>query len=509
MTTSADSPDNTPVETGVPTTRAQPRFDTGVPNLDRVLGGGLLRGTIVMVIGPPGTGKTILAQQIAFRAAARGEVALYFTGYSETHDKLLAHNRTLTYFAAEAVGAQLQMGSLPDLLNQGVAEAREAIVGTAHSLRASLVILDGFRSIRGFMADDQAAAEFLYSLGAQLALRGATLLVLVEGDATDRIRDPEQSVCDVILSLHRVVRGGGHRREIEVLKVRGAAPLAGLHPFAIDERGLTVYPRLESLVPVETPPWSSARAGFGIPAMDRLIGGGLNVGTSTLAAGTPGLGKTLLGLHFLFEGTRQHERGLFVGFTENAEQLRAKAAMFGMDLVGAEASNAIGLLTVPPHDLDADRVAWLIRECVEKRGAQRLVIDSATELQGGLTSPERAPMFMAALAAYLRSRSVTTYMTVDVPTIVSPELSFAGNPLLVFAENLLLLRYAEYQGELHRVFAVLKMRFSAFDRALRVYAIDDGVGITIGGPAPRAEGLLTGLARPLRGTDAPTPRDGG
>jgi circadian clock protein KaiC len=481
---------------------ASQRFDTGVPNLDLVLGGGLLRGTIVMVIGPPGTGKTILAQQIAFRAAARGEVALYFTGYSETHDKLLAHNRTLTYFAAEAVGAQVQMGSLPDLLDQGTPEARQAIIETARSQRASLVILDGFRSIRGFMPGDQAAAEFLYSLGAQLALLGATLLVLVEGDASDRIRDPEQSVCDVILSLHRVVRGGGHRREIEVLKVRGAAPLPGLHPFGIDARGVTIYPRLESLVPVDAPPWTSARAAFGIPDVDTLVAGGLNVGTATLAAGTPGLGKTLLGLHFLFEGARRGEHGLFAGFTENAAQLRAKAGMFGMDLPAAEAAKEIELFTVPPHDLDADRVAWLIRERVERRAVQRLVIDSATELQGGLTSPERAAKFMASLAAYLRSRSVTTYMTVDVPTIVSPELSFAGNPLVVFAENLLLLRHAEFQGELHRVFAVLKMRFSEFDRALRVYAIEDGVGIRIVGPAPRAAGLLTGLARPVTGTMA-------
>lgn len=66
--------------------RIAERFSTGVPNLDRVLGGGVLRGTIVMVIGPPGSGKTVLAQQIVFHAAKRGEVALYFTGYSETHD---------------------------------------------------------------------------------------------------------------------------------------------------------------------------------------------------------------------------------------------------------------------------------------------------------------------------------------------------------------------------------------------------------------------------------------
>src|SRR5205809_6561680 len=101
---------SSPPQTPAPGQRTAERFDTGVPNLDRVLGGGLLRGTIVMVIGPPGTGKTILAQQIAFRAAARGEITLYLTGYSETHEKLLAHNRSLTYFAPDAIGAQVQMG---------------------------------------------------------------------------------------------------------------------------------------------------------------------------------------------------------------------------------------------------------------------------------------------------------------------------------------------------------------------------------------------------------------
>jgi circadian clock protein KaiC len=485
-------------QTPVPrTTRMLERFETGVPNLDRVLGGGILRGTVVMVIGPPGSGKTILAQQIAFHAARRGEVALYFTGYSETHDKLLAHNRSLSYFDAQFIGAEVQMGSLPDLLEQGAEEAEQAVMETAQKTRATLVVLDGFRSIRGFLPDDQAAAKFLYSLGAKLALLGSTLLVLVEGDAADRVRDPEQSVCDVILSVHRIVRGGGHRRQLEVLKVRGAAPLSGLHPFTITDRGVSIYPRLESVMGTDAAPWTSDRASFGIPGIDALIDGGLNVGTATMAAGTPGLGKTLLGLHFLADGARQQEPGLFVGLTESSAQLRHKAGTFGIDLAGLEAAGTMQLLTVTPHDLDADLVAWLMREQVEERGIRRVVIDSATELEGGLTYRDRAPMFMASLAAYLRSRNVTTYMTLDVPTIVGPELSFAGSPLIVFAENLLLLRYAEYQGELHRVFAVLKMRFSRFDRALRVYNIREGEGIRIAGPAPRAEGLLTGLARPL------------
>ena len=481
----------------VPPARGPERFETGVPNLDEVLGGGILRGSIAMVIGPPGSGKTILAQQISFTAARRRETALYLTGYSETHDKLLAHNRNLSYFDPTAIGTRVQMGSLPDLMEQGAPEAERVILATTRERRATLVVLDGFRSIRGFLDDDLAAAGFLYSLGAKLALFGATLLVLVEGNAEDRIRDPEQSVCDVIFSLTRVVRGGGHRRQLEVLKVRGAAPIGGVHPFSIDAGGITVYPRLESVVPTAEPAWTGQRAAFGIAELDQMLGGGLTVGTSTLTAGTPGMGKTLLGLHFLLEGARRGEPGLLAGFLETPVQLRHKARVFGMDLPAMEESGLIQLLVIPPHDLDADRAAWLIRERIEARGVQRVVIDSGTELQGGLAAPDRAAMFMAALAAFLRSRNVTTFLTVDVPTIVGPELSFAGTPLVVLAENLLLLRSVEYQGELRRVFSVLKMRFSSFDRAVHEYSIEDGEGIRITGHAPRAEGLLTGLARPL------------
>ena len=87
-------------------------------------------------------------------------MALYLTGYSESHEKLLAHNRSLSYFVAEAIGSEVQMGSLPDLLSHGPDHARQAIVATAQKERASLVILDGFRSMRGFMSGEQAAAEF-------------------------------------------------------------------------------------------------------------------------------------------------------------------------------------------------------------------------------------------------------------------------------------------------------------------------------------------------------------
>jgi circadian clock protein KaiC len=483
-------------------------LETGVPHLDRILGGGLLRRSTAMVIGAPGTGKTILAQQIAFHGAARGSATLYLTGYSETHDKLLSHSRTLGFFAPAAIGKQINFASLMDLLREGADGTEDAVVATARAQDASLVVLDGFRSMRGFLADDRAAAHFLYSLGAKLALLGATTLVLVEGDPEDSARYPELTVCDVILALRHEYRGSRQRRLLTVVKARGSAPLYGAHPFTISHRGILVSPHFESVVPATEPAWDPGRAGFGVASVDAMLGGGLNVGTATLVAGSPGVGKTLLGLNFIAEAARAGEPALFLGFMESAPQLREKARMFGMDLTAAEAAGRARLLVLPGYDLEADEIAEILREDIERRGVRRLVIDSAKELERGIGSPERVPDFMSALVNYLRGREVTTYLTLDVPTIVGPELQFAGTPLHVLAENFLLLRQVEYRGRLHRVFSVLKLRFSDYDRAIYEYTITPGQGLQMLGPAPLGEGLLTGLVRPAGDPPAQSPPGG-
>src|SRR5476651_680928 len=80
------------------------RLPTGVEGLDRILHGGLFKGGIYIVAGLPGSGKTILGNQIGFAHAARGGRALYVTLLSETHARILSQMRTLTFFTADAVG---------------------------------------------------------------------------------------------------------------------------------------------------------------------------------------------------------------------------------------------------------------------------------------------------------------------------------------------------------------------------------------------------------------------
>lgn len=471
---------------------------TGVPNLDLVLGGGVPRGSIAMVIGAPGTGKTMLAQQIAFHLGTQGEATVYLTGYSETHDKLLLHLRGLAFFEPDLIGDRIQFISLPDLLEMGPAEAEEGIVATTREQGAALVVLDGFRTMRRYLADDLLIAHFLYSLGAKLMLRGVTTLVTTEGEPDAPSRYPELTVCDLILGLHRERRGGRHRRLLDVMKARGAPALDGVHPFSIGAGGVAVHPRLESLVAGGPPSPSSGRASLGIRDIDALLGGGLTVGSTTVVAGSPGAGKTLLGIHFLAEGVRREEATLLLTLRETADQLRERAAVFGMDLAASEAAGRIRWLTLADYELEADRVADLLRADIEQRNVRRLVIDSAAELERGIAPDERKPDFFAALTSYLRGRGVTTCLTLDVPKTVGQDLDLVGTSFSALAENLVLLRDVEYLGQPHRVISVLKMRFSGYDRSIREYEPVPGRGIQVLGVAPATAGQPTDTPqRPL------------
>src|SRR5437879_1520868 len=89
---------------------------TEVPQLDLILGGGLPQGALVIILGPPGSGKTTLTSQIAFAAARRGQHALFLTALSESTTKLLDHLRSYRFFAPDLLGSALQVFSLQQFL---------------------------------------------------------------------------------------------------------------------------------------------------------------------------------------------------------------------------------------------------------------------------------------------------------------------------------------------------------------------------------------------------------
>ena len=488
---------------------AGPLDSTGLPHLDEVLGGGLPRGALALIIGPPGSGKTTLAAQIAFAAGRQGQQVLLLTALSESTTKLAAHLRTLAFFDEELLGTQVTILSLTQYLPQGLPAAAEMIVRDVRQQKVRLVVLDGFSGLRGAGDDVQATRLFLYDLGTALSLLGCTTIVTTEGIPRDATHFPEMTTFDVVIGVHYGLRGVRESRALEALKVRGAALLPGLHGLVLAAEGVQVYPRLEARVardarqarhdphPVpDVSPQGVGRATFQLPALDALLGGGLTVQTATLIQGSPGVGKTLLGLQWALAGVLLGQSTVFLSFHETAQQLQQTATTFGFGpaLARARASGGgFALLHAPSADCDADVIAAEVLAMVDQLGARRVVIDSLADVERAVAETSgaaRASGFFAALLAALRMREVTTLVIRETGAADT-----GAEKVSLRAENVLWLQQVTYQGRPHRVLSAPMMRFSAHDPTLREYRIHAPGGVQVLEPEESVPGLVAGISR--------------
>jgi circadian clock protein KaiC len=471
-----------------------PVIATGVENLDEILGGGIPRRSMTLILGVPGSGKTILAEQIAVHQAQQGERVLIFTALSESHEQLLTTLRQFSFFDETLIGDQIRFINIQTMLRDGLEATADAIVEMVRTENASVVVLDGFRGVAGFANANRDVHLFLYEVRTRLAFLNVTTLVTLETDMNGANDSGALTLADGIVTLHNTLFGVRHRRSIEVQKLRAMNHLDGLHALTITADGISCYPRHEAVYRTINYAYLPDRVRFGLPELDAMLNDGLNRATGALIAGSPGTGKTLLSLHYLMEGATVGESGVYLGFHESAEQLYGKAEHFGLDLRGAVARGTIALECIAPVELEPDVLAATIRERVEQLQAQRLVIDPIAQIENAILEPHRATGFFASLLNYLRERNVTSVMTREISPFPEPRLVFNETPVSVLTENLLILRSLEYQERLFRVISVLKMRFSAFDPSLREFRIEDG-GVHVLPIGESGEGVMTGITQ--------------
>ena len=251
-------------------------------------------------------------------------------------------------------------------------------------------------------------------------------------------------------------------------------------------------------------PRPTGRAGFGLPELDGLLGGGLTRGSTTVLAGAPGVGKTLLGLAWALAEDAAARRTVVLSFGEHAVELEAKARAFGLDLAGPLASGALTLLRLAPSELQVDGAAARLLEALTPT-TERLVVDDLVALLAALGA--RAPDYLAALAEQLYARGVTSLLLYEIEAFSGFGVDLARTPLSVLADTVLILQQVASAGQLHRVLAVLKMRYSAHDRTLRELVLEAGA-IRVRTRAETAPGVRAAGAAQSRGLVAEEPPGG-
>jgi circadian clock protein KaiC len=485
--------------------RALKRVASKVAGLDLVLGGGLAPGSVVVIAGPPGTGKTILAQQMCFATATAEHKCVYYTTMSEPHAKLVQHLEGFSFFDPQALGLTVEFIHMGDFLQaarqDGLEPLISEIVRKTLDDEPAVVVVDSARMLGDF-ADQRELRRALYDLTGRISRSGTVLLLLGEYAPEELRTDVVFPLADGIIELEYEAREPLDRRCLRIVKMRGQNHRSGKHTFRIGPDGVEVFPRIETLVPqVEAP--LSGQVASGIAGLDELMGGGARRGDASVITGPSGVGKTIVGLRWLVHAMERGENGLYITFQDTGAQLTGVAAGFGWDLAACEDSGQLVISYVPMGDLDLDALATSLRLELARRTVGWVVIDSLSELAAAGREEQRFPAYMRSLVGLVRATGASLLITSETSTRGLPGSSL--EELLFLFDNVIDLRYIEEGSQIGRAAHVAKMRSKAHAMTLNAVTITDH-GLEIGGPLESVTGRLGWSAlRTPSGTGSPPP----
>ncbi|MDQ1728017.1 MAG: circadian clock protein KaiC [Pyrinomonadaceae bacterium] len=438
------------------------RLKTGNSNLDQVLHGGFPKNTINVVMGSPGSGKTILAEQLVFAHATVAAPALYLTTLSEPLDKFIQHGQNYNFFDSAKVGETIFYEDLGQMVRErGVGALADIVTEMLGERKPRLIVIDSFKALNELIDTPRERRTMLFDLASVLSAYRCTTFLIGEY-ANDMMTDlPEFAIADSILLLLKRATGVREQRFLRVEKLRGSDSIPGLHAFNISADGITLFPRL--LTPVVAPDYATKRerVNTGVAGLDEMIENGFWRGSTTLVAGPTGSGKTIVGLHFIREGAINNEPGVYVGFQENPVQLARVMRNFNWDPAALLQGENFELMYRSPVEMQLDSVAAELFERVRSGRIKRVVIDAIGDLKKSSADLQRFSDFMYALTQWFATENVTCMLLYELHSLFdAPQLS--DEEISNLSDNIVLLNFRR-DAEMTRLIRIIKTRGSGHD----------------------------------------------
>lgn len=476
----------------------EPLAKTGIKGLDHVLGGGLPKDHVYLVQGDPGAGKTTLSLQFLLEGAAQGETGLYIT-LSETRRELEAVGKSHGW-SLEPIRIYEQLVTEHSLTEDDdttmfhpseieLGQTISRILEEVERIQPQRVVLDSLSEIRLLSQSNLRYRKQILGLKQYFSNRGTTVLFL--DDRTSEGNDLQlHSVPHGVLILERrAPLYGAPRRRLEVVKLRGVNFSGGFHDFTIECGGIKVFPRLvaaEHRVEVSEGTLSS-----GIAGVDALLGGGIETGASTLIMGPAGVGKSTLAMQYAVAAAAEgHHAALFV-FDESRRSLFARAKAIGLDFQSGTDSGAISVQQVDPAELAPGEFAHLVRQSVEEHEAKVVVIDSLNGYLNAMPEERFLTLHLHELLTFLGDHGVATILVMAQHGLIGANM-VSSVDVSYLADCVVLLRYYESDGELHKAISVMKKRSGEHERAIRDFRMSKD-GLSVGEPLKRFRGILSGI----------------
>lgn len=472
-------------------------FATGIAGLDNILGGGLARNHLYLVEGDPGTGKTTIAMQFLMEGVRAGQKGLYIT-LSESKAELLEIAEShgwlidgIEIFELAPDEKLLKSEVQYTVFNPSEVELSDtttAVLSEVERLQPARVVFDSLSEMRLLARDSLRYRRQILGLKQYFSGRKCTVLLL--DDRTAEGHDLQlQSIAHGVIMMESVEREYGiKRRRLEVKKLRGARFREGFHDYSIKRGGVEVYPRLvasEHLLISEPTQLKS-----GIAALDTLLGGGLDSGTSTLLLGPAGCGKSTIAVRYAVSAVEQGGSAALFAFDETLATLMIRGKGLGLDIRKHVDSGKFFLRQVDAAELSPGQFVHEIRQLVEKHDLKLLIIDSLNGFLNAMPGERFLAMQLHELLAYLGQKGVATLMTVAQHGFVGANIDTPVD-VSYLADTVLLFRYFESVGEVRQALSVIKKRSGEHERTIRELVMKNGT-ITVGKALMEFEGVLTG-----------------
>jgi circadian clock protein KaiC len=488
------------------------RVSIGVDGLDEILQGGLTPNRIYLLEGNPGTGKTTLALSFMLQGAKLGEKCLYIT-LSETAEELRAIARShgwsldqIEIFELTPPEAKLDSDQHYTLLHPSEVELSETtrlILGRIEQLNPERVAFDSLSEIRLIAQDPLRYRRQVLALKQFFSGRRCTALLL--DDLTSESHELQvHSITHGVIVLERVTREyGAERRRLLVTKMRGSDFRGGYHDFVIQKGGLAVFPRL-SLTDIDD-------AGVGpavssdVPEMDRLLGEGVDRGTSMLLAGPAGVGKSSLATQYALAALKRGENAAIYTFDEGRGTLLQRSEGLGMNLRPFIENGRLTIEQVNAAELSPGNFAHRVRERVENNFSGVVVIDSLNSYLNAMPAEQFLVMQMHELLAFLNQKRVLSILVMAQHGLLGHMTSPVDVSYLT--DTVVLLRYFEFQGSVRKAISVIKKRSGAHEGMIREFNLGPQ-GVSLGPALSEFHGVLTGVPTYTGGSAQLLAKDG-
>jgi len=398
--------------------RHQPhKCPTGIKGFDEITEGGLPKNRTTLISGSAGSGKTLLGIDFLINGAINYNEPGIFMSFEETEDELYEDVDSLNLdlqglVSQKQILIEYVLLDRRDIQEKGDFNLEGLFIRLDHaidSIGAKRVVLDSIESLFAGLTDAGILRLEIKRLFRWLKEKQVTAIITGEpGQGSYTRHGLEEYISDCVILLDNRVREQIATRRIRVMKYRGSKHGTNEYPFVIDNDGLSVIPITSAGL---DQPGTNKRVSTGIPSLDKMFkGSGYTRGSTVLASGTAGTGKTSLAAAFAIECCKRGERCLFLSYEESSGQLIQNMSSIGFHFEPLIKTGLLKIVSTRPSFFGLEMHLLDLYKIIADFKPKSVVIDPLTSLIGQ-GNPLEIQSMLTRMIDVLKSKGITGFFT--------------------------------------------------------------------------------------------------